>query len=53
MNAEFIEAIKAHTAALLELAQAIREYAILTTTVEDEEDDAITRSTYLDGSSVQ
>lgn len=50
---EMVEAIKAHTAALLELAQAIREHAILSTTVEADEDDEITRSTYLDGSPVQ
>lgn len=53
MNEEFIKAINAHTAAILELAQAIREHAILTTTVEADEDDEITRSTYLDGSPVQ
>lgn len=54
MTEVYIEAIRAHTAAILELAQAIREHAILTTTVEaDDEDDAITRSTYLDGSPVQ
>lgn len=45
-----IEAMKAHTDAMLELAQAIREHAYLTAPEEDEDEPA---STYMDGTPVQ
>lgn len=44
------EAIRENTAALLELAQAIREHAFLTAPEEDEDEEP---STYMDGTPVQ
>lgn len=49
-DAAMVAAINGHTAALLELAQAIREHAYLTAPEEDEDDEP---STYMDGTPVQ